>query len=146
MKTFAFICAFLFSVVCIHAHCLNAYKDTRAGSEKLYAVDNGKIIQLEYKVVSFKVGGTMIAFVNSAQEFKVYFNGETKLVQRSVGPGFSYFVNDNFVLYGNKIFDGSRSYEMCFFPRQEELSSLEDSTAYLERRKASLTKHCVDDI
>src|SRR5687767_12866826 len=115
MKKAAFsLCIALLSISYADAHCLTAFKDTRPNSEKLYALDNGKIIELAYKVKSFQVGSKMIAFVTTAAEFKVYVNGKIIEVQRTVSTNFPYSVTDEFVFYGNnRVFDGHTSYEMC---------------------------------
>jgi hypothetical protein len=141
----ATICILFSVLVCAaNAQCLTAFKDTRAGSDRLYIYDNGQIAQQEYKVNSFSVGRTMIAYRNSASEFKVYKNGQTQTLRNISSSSFS--AGDDFVFYGFRIFDGTKFYEKCELEWNDEYSLLEDTTDYANRRKAYLERYCADDI
>lgn len=146
MKKALLLCGLIFFVFHMQAQCLAAFRDTRPGSESLYAMEDGKVFRLEYKVVSFQVGPTMIAWVNSMGEFKAYVHGETMEIRSAVNSGFSYRIRNDLLFYSDEVFDGYRSYEMCFLPRNsQEMFDPDDTVGYLQKRKDFIARYCMDE-
>ena len=86
------ISIFSFSIT---AQNLGAYSDYK---NYFYAFDNGPNIELEsQQIKSYKVGGNAVAYVNGADNFRTYFNGETYDLL-SISP-LDYVATDNFVVY-----------------------------------------------
>ncbi len=74
---------------------LSAYTDYK---NYFFAFDNGPNIMLEPQpVISYKIGGNAIAYVNGVENFKAYFKGETYDLL-AITPS-DYIAADNFIAY-----------------------------------------------
>ena len=69
-----FILLFFYAFHSSSAQVVSAYSDSR---KYFYAFDNGTYRQLEYlPVVSYRISGNSIAYVDNTREFKIYYGGE----------------------------------------------------------------------
>lgn len=88
-----FFSAFLFSSVISQS--LAAYTDYK---NYFFAFDNGPNIQLESQpIVSYKVGGNAIAYVNGVDNFRAYYKGDSYDLL-SISPA-QYDACDNYVVF-----------------------------------------------
>jgi len=73
MKAILFLFLVLFTRDCFSQQ-VSAYSDSR---KYFYSFDNGTYQQLEYlPVLSYKISGNSIAYVDNTHEFKIYYDGQ----------------------------------------------------------------------
>ncbi len=95
MKNPLLLFLFCFFIAPVTAQNLAAYNDYR---NYLILFDSGANQQVEHnKVQSFKVGGNMVAWVDYLQNFKLYYKGETKILQPV--PIGNYYATDYLIAY-----------------------------------------------
>ena len=119
-----------------HAQDVTAYFDNR---ENLQVFDRGLSRQLEYlPVKSYKIGGNMIAYIDSKSDFKIYYDNQTFQLLNAVD--FYYQVTNNLtmfrvggVLY---VFDRGEKKTLCY---NTGLVSVNDSVlAYIDVSASTL--------
>ena len=77
------------------AQSLAAYTDYK---RYFYAFDNGPNIELESQpIVSYKVGGNALAYVNGVENFRAYYKGDTYDLL-SISPAY-YTACDNYIVF-----------------------------------------------
>jgi len=103
-------------ITTVHAQTLAVYEDYR---NYFYAFDDGITTQLEYMpVLSYKVGGSCIAYIDTKGSFKIYHNGRKFTLEKyNVNR---YFATQHIVVYTLEsqliVFDGERRKSLMFFP------------------------------
>ena len=95
----------IYSLIILHfllIHSLNCYSQELTGyldyRGYLYAFDRGFSRQIEYiKPLSYKIGGNSIAYIDSKNDFKIYYDGQTFPLVNAAD--FGYYVSDNLTAF-----------------------------------------------
>lgn len=91
----AIVSFFFLATTSVSSQNLTAYTDYRG---YLQSFDNGVFRQLEYlPVKSYKTGGSSIAYIDTKNDFKIYYQGQ--VYPQVNAADFSYFMTDYLVAY-----------------------------------------------
>ncbi len=139
-KKFSLI--FIFSFILINQYAksqdITAYNDYR---RYLQVFDRGFFRQLEYlQVLDYKIGGNTIAYIDSKNDFKVYYDGQT--IPLVNAADFDYVVTDNLtafrvgkVLYA---FDKGEKKTLCYYTDTTTIEVNDSLLAYFDEVQSSL--------
>jgi hypothetical protein len=97
------------------AQAISAYTDYRG---YFMAFDKGAINKLEYlPVTSYKMGSSCIAYIDNRNDFKIYYNGQSKFQLNAAD--FKYWVTDYLVAYkvGQVLYvnDAGTKKTLCYY-------------------------------